>query len=103
VTAPRHPHGAREDGELATYRRFRDRLLLGLAAAVVAMMAYFVHQNQLQVDRLDAALAELTKRLTADQNASTGQSSRFGAQGEEALRRLDGIDKKLDAMAAAKR
>jgi hypothetical protein len=92
-------------GELATFDRFKDKLLLGLVALAIAAMWFFVRANQAQVASFHADLAavraeiaELRGRLTADQNASTGQSARFGAQGEEALRRLDGIDKKMDLL-----
>jgi len=92
-------------GELATFSQFRDKLLLGLVALAIAAMWFFVRANQNQVAAFHADLAavrseiaELRGRLTADQNASTGQSARFGAQGEEALRRLDGIDKKIDQL-----
>jgi hypothetical protein len=91
------------NGDLATYSRFRDRLLLGLATAVVALMGYFVHESQKQVDTLTVALSNLSIRLTADQNASSGENGRIGQQGAETMRRLDNIEKKLDTLTAAPR
>jgi hypothetical protein len=101
-------------GELATLAKIKDRLILGLVAVAVALMSYFAHDNAKHFDdfkreqvaaivAVRAEIAELRTRMTADQNASSGQSARFGAQGEEALRRLDGIDKKLDALVSPRR
>lgn len=102
------------EGELSTYQRFRDRLLLGLAAVVVMLMGFFVRQlaadNEAQraaitmeISAVRGEIMEVRNRLTADQVASSGQTAAVAAQGAEALRRLDGIDKKLDAMTAARR
>jgi hypothetical protein len=106
MTASRRPPA----GELSTFGAFKDKLLLALVALAVAAMWFFVHSNQVQLDTFHAdiagvraEIAEVRSRLNADQNASSGQAARFGAQGEEALRRLDGIDKKLDALAASRR
>jgi hypothetical protein len=102
----RHAHHAPSpNGELATFARFKDKLTVGLVALAVAAMWFFVRTEQSQVDGFHADLAavrseiaEVRNRITADQNASSGQSARFGAQGEEALRRLDAIDKKIDKL-----
>lgn len=102
------------NGDLATFARFKDKLLVGFVGLAVAAMGLFIRSNaaELASIRVDfhndlvevrAEVAELRTRLTADQNASTGQFARFGAQGEEALRRLDRIDKKLDVIAGPRR
>jgi hypothetical protein len=97
-------------GDLSTFSAFKDKLTVGLVALAVAAMWFFVNANQKQVESFHAdiasvraSIAEVRDRLNADQNASSGQAARFGAQGEEALRRLDGIDKKLDGIAAKAR
>jgi hypothetical protein len=108
VTTARRP--VRGNGELATFDRFKDKLLVSLVALAVAAMWFFVRTEQHQVEsfHLDIAavraeIAEVRTRLNADQNASSGQAARFGAQGEEALRRLDGIDKKIDTLVEPRR
>lgn len=99
MTRTKRPTAANGNGgELATYSRFRDRLLLAMGALAVTLMAYFAHQNQNQVDALTSALSKLNERLTADQNVGAGQSARFGSQNEDVLRRLGEIEKKLDLL-----
>jgi DNA-binding transcriptional regulator YbjK len=104
MTVRRTPPAA-GNGELATFDRFKDKLLVSLVALAVAAMWFFVRTEQAQVDAFHsdlaavrAEIAEVRTRITADQTASSGQAARFGAQGEEALRRLDGIDKKLETL-----
>lgn len=69
---PPPPNG---NGELSSYSRFRDRLLLTLASAVLAMMGYFVHVAQHQVDVLTAELHELREKGNGQFNATTSQLS----------------------------
>ena len=102
-------HKARA-GELSTFEAFKDKLLLALVGLAVAAMWFFVRSNQAELASFHADITavrveimEVRNRLTADQNASSGQSARFGAQGEEALRRLDGIDKKIDLLVGGPR
>lgn len=86
MTARRRAAENGNGGELSSYGRFRDRLLLTLAGAVLAMMGYFVHVAQHQVDVLTSELQELREKGNGQFNATTAQISgmteRIGAISE---------------------
>ena len=98
-------------GEISSFGKFRDRLLLWLAAtlgsAVVAGMMFFVHASQLQTDQVRAdareqgevlrrELGELRDRLNAELASHAAFTAGQTTQDAEVIRRLNQLETKVD-------
>lgn len=98
-------------GDLSTYAKFRDRLLLWLVglvgALLIAGMSYFVHQSQLQTtqvrtDSQEQSLAlrkeigELRDRLNAELSSHAAFQAAQTTLTAEVIRRLNLLDNKMD-------
>lgn len=110
-SAPPITAGNGNGGDLATFAKFRDRLLLWLAGVVgtlvVTGMGYFVHQSQLQTNQirtdtqeqaqtLRKEIGELRDRLNAELSSHAAFQAAQTIQTSEVIRRLDLLDGKMD-------
>lgn len=109
---PRRLPDAESGGDLASYSKFRDRLLLALAALAIGLMGYFVreaqtqaaeakHDAQVQVEGLRTEIRELRDRLNGELNSTSAFRAEQVTAGAEIVRRLNVLDGKMDGLGAA--
>lgn len=101
------------DGDLSTYERFRDRLLLAAAALVVALIVAWAADQMRRITNLENDIRQMRETtntrfatqaagLSSDRERVTGLERELEAGRSDVLRRLQRIEDKLDEQAKAR-